>query len=434
MTLRPRIEEHAPALRRLIGCAAPLIEQRLLASGDVHSAWFVLSDDARWLMLAIHRDGRGEPLSGLLSGLLAALDAHLVDTTIQPPIGGVFFSASPRLTVADQAAADAWCRHQQGLGPRQRPMGTRPDAREPVDRAAHDALLVASMGELFEPHALARQAGLRLALALQPADRVRDALSDQPLALREEVRSLVEVLADHPIDDPTDPAELRRRVIELVDVLPAQVEARLAATQGGRGRSRTPDSGPALTRPEAQALADRLVGQIARWPGLGPTDPAGARLRLRHAPGLQRVHGPLCVVLDIRSPQPEHARALAREIRLVAPALERCLRQTGLAHVAWFVLPDGDRRLALLAQVDGETDDFLGLLARVAGELFDRLFAHLADPPPLPVRHHPREFVDRLRRARQGHDPVAGYFFSANPGLRVSDIQRAERAWRGRST
>jgi hypothetical protein len=233
---------------------------------------------------------------------------------------------------------------------------------------------------------------------------------------------------------PADAHALHARVIEQVDALPAQVEARLLATQGGRGRSRSADHGPALTQPDVQALADRLVDRIARWPGLGPTDPVGEHLQLRHAPGLQRVNGPLCVVLDIRAPQPGHARALAREIALGAPRLARGLRESGLAHHAWFVLLDDGRRLALLAQIDGGVDDFLGLLARVAGELFDRLFTHLADPPPQPIQAHPGEFVRRLRSGLAGHDPVGGYFFSAAPGLRVVDIQRAESAWQGHAT
>lgn len=462
MDVREPIAVHAPALQRLIDCAAPLIEQSLLESRHIHSAWFVLFGGGRQLALFTTYDGSFdayvEYFAGRVGPLFDLLFAHIVDAPVKrpigrhpqafvgrirkahalhAPIGAMFFSACPRLSAAEQSAADAWHRRQQGEGPRQRPMGERPPVHQTVARAAHDALLAPAMRELFEPHALARQAGLRLALSLQSAARVQDALSDHPPALREAARCLAEVMADDGGAPPdagqrADSAELRRRVIELVDALPAQVEARLASPQGGRGHSRAPDSGPALAQPEAQALADRLVELIAHWNGRQPGDPAGERLRLRHAPGQQRVHGPLCLVLDVRAPQRDHARALSREITLAAPSLEHGLRASGLAHFAWFVLLDDGHRLALLAQVDGDLDDFLGRLGREAGDLFDRLFEHIADAPPLPVGRDPREFVRRLRRAMEGHEPVGGYSFSVNPGLSVKDIERAERAWRDR--
>ncbi|MEY2653753.1 MAG: hypothetical protein RLZZ524_781 [Pseudomonadota bacterium] len=462
MDVRQPVEHHARALERLIGCAAPLIEQSLLGSRHIHAAWFVLFNGGRQLALFTRYDGDFDAYVAFFASrvgpLFDLLFAHIVDAPVQRPIGrhprafvgrirkahalhapiaGLVYDACPQLACAEQAAADAWCRRQQGQQPRQRPMGERPAAADAVERAAHDALLAPAMREFFEPHALARQAGLRLALALQSPQRVLAALVRHPEALQEDARCLADVMADDggaPPDPgvPADSAELRRRVVELVDALPAQVEARLAATQGGRGRRAAPDPGPALAQPEARALADRLVERIARWPGLGPADPVGERLRLRHAPGLQRVHGPVCVVLDIRAPQRDHARALRREIALAAPVLERCLRESGLAHAAWFVLLDDERRLALLAQVDGSPDDFLGSLAREAADLFERLFEHLVDAPPLPIERHPREFVRRLRAGLDGHEPVGGYFFSAAPGLRLTDIQRAERSWRGR--
>ncbi|RZS54953.1 hypothetical protein [Sphaerotilus mobilis] len=462
MDVREPIAEHGPALQRLIGCAAPLIEQSLLQSQHIHSAWFVMFNGGRQLALFTTYDGSFdayiEYFAGRVGPLFDLLFVHIVDAPVKRPIGrypkefvgrirkahalhapvaGLVFSACPQLTTAEMAAADAWQRRQLGQGPRQRPLGERPDARDAVERAAHDALLAPAMRELFEPYTLARQAGLRLALLRQSATRVRDALSRHPDTLRDEARCLAEVMADDggaPPDDgvPADSAELRRRVVELVDRLPLQVEARLAATQGGRGRSTPADPGPPLAHADAQALADRLVERIASWPGLGPADPNGERLRLRHAPDLQRVHGPQCLVLDIRAPQRDHARALVREIALAAPVLARCLRESGLAHFAWFVLLDDDRQLALLAQVDGGLEPLLGLLAREASDLFDRLFDHLADPPPRPVSRHRSAFVSRLRASVSGHEAVGGYFFSAAPALRVTDIQRAEREWRRR--
>jgi hypothetical protein len=54
------------------------------------------------------------------------------------------------------------------------------------------------------------------------------------------------------------------------------------------------------------------------------------------------------------------------------------------------------------------------------GPLFDRIFEHIEDPPPMPVDKFPKDFVEKIRR--YNHPPAAGYFFSAYPEINVSQI------------
>jgi hypothetical protein len=54
------------------------------------------------------------------------------------------------------------------------------------------------------------------------------------------------------------------------------------------------------------------------------------------------------------------------------------------------------------------------------GSLFDLVFQHIQDPPPMPVSEFPKEFVDTIRRYNNRTE--AGYFFSAYPKANVSMI------------
>ncbi|MDP4301071.1 hypothetical protein [Leptothrix discophora] len=475
MDVREPVAQHGRELARLIACAAPLIEQSLLESRHIHTAWFVLFNAGRQLALFTTYDGSFDAyiayFADRVGPLFDLLFAHIVDAPVRRPIGrypkefvarirkahalhapmgGYFFSAYPQQATADVQAADAWWRQRLGLGPRQRPLGQRPGTDQPVARAAHDALLAPSMSTEFEPARIARSAGLRLALQRHPIERVRAALADRAQALRDEADGLHAVMRDDggvATAADADPETARRRILELVDAVPARVVERLRATQGGRGAAGAAAPAEALSQPEAEALVERLAAAMAGWPGLGPTgsvdasgefgesdasDASGAPLRLRHQPGLQRVHGPLCVVMNIKAPHADHARDIARVIATGAPTIERSLREAGHVHFAWFVLLDGGRQLALLTNFDGDLDTYVDHFANEVGDLFDRLFEHLDDPPPLPVSRHPRAFVRRIHDYHDGHAPVGGYFFSACPALRVADIQHAGRAWRDR--
>ena len=128
----------------------------------------------------------------------------------------------------------------------------------------------------------------------------------------------------------------------------------------------------------------------------------------------------LSVIMRVKEPIAEHAVQLMRVIAAGAPSIEEALNESCHVHFAFFQLLDGGRQLALFTVYDGDFDAYIEHFA-LKVELFDKLFEHIEEAPPLPVRSHPKEFVETIRR----HDrqPAADYFYSAYGTASVSQIR-----------
>jgi cytochrome P450 len=189
--------------------------------------------------------------------------------------------------------------------------------------------------------------------------------------------------------------------------------------------------GEHIGKPLITAIASRLF----RLPGLSEAldqtsgEPIGLKkvwgtkcdsYPFRYARDVACTQQPLNVIMNIKTPVGEHAEALKKVIKYGAPLVERSLRDSKHVHFAWFVLLENDTKLALCTTYDGEFDAYLEHFASEVGDLFDKLFEHLQDPPPMPVKNHPKEFIATVRRYNAR--PVEGYFFSAYPQLSVSQI------------
>lgn len=144
---------------------------------------------------------------------------------------------------------------------------------------------------------------------------------------------------------------------------------------------------------------------------------------LSHERARRLVQQPLTVVMRVKNPS-ENAPKLQRVIAAAAPLIEQRLRESGHVHFAWFALLDGDRQLALFTTYDGDFDTYIEYFALRVGDLFDRIFEWIEDPPPLPVRQYPKDFVAKIRAYDQPQ--VAGYFFSAYPDKTASHIRPVE--------
>ncbi len=188
----------------------------------------------------------------------------------------------------------------------------------------------------------------------------------------------------------------------------------------------------------AKAMVSRIVGDVLRLPGLeealDATDglPRGLDKRwgfaceqypLRHHRDRRVWQQPLNVMMRVRQPVDVHGQALRAVIRNGAPRIERLLRESRHVHFAWFEFLENGHVLALHTVFDGEIEAYLQHFALQAGELFDRLFEHLEEPPPKPVREHPEAFV-RCIMAHH-HGPAEGYFFSAYPSGHTPKVLRA---------
>lgn len=131
---------------------------------------------------------------------------------------------------------------------------------------------------------------------------------------------------------------------------------------------------------------------------------------------------PLIVIMQVKKPVAVHAEALKRVIRYGAPRIEKKLRDSGHVHFASFVFMEGDSKLALYTVYDRDFDAYIEYFALKIGPLFDKIFEHIEDAPPLPVDKFPKEFVDTIRR--YNNRPAGDYFFSAYPAADVSMITR----------
>lgn len=187
----------------------------------------------------------------------------------------------------------------------------------------------------------------------------------------------------------------------------------------------------------ALPLVHETVRQVLRLPGLARViDPATGRPKpltkkwgaactafpLRYARDRRMNQQPLFLVLKIKEPVGENAVILKELTRVGAPVVERALAEAKNVHFAWFGLIQNDTRLFMYTVYDGDFDAYVEHFAMKV-PLFNEQFRFLEDAPPTPVREHPREFVEFLRK--NNHPPLGGYFYSAYPLAGVADIQNA---------
>jgi cytochrome P450 len=130
---------------------------------------------------------------------------------------------------------------------------------------------------------------------------------------------------------------------------------------------------------------------------------------------------PLCVVLPIKEPVRENAIKLQALTRAGAPVVERALMDAQNVHFAWFGLVENETHLAMYTVYDGDFDAYVEHFA-LKVPLFDEQFRYLDGAPPTPIRLHPKEFVDMIRKYNRG--PLGGYFYSAYPRVGVAAILR----------
>lgn len=147
------------------------------------------------------------------------------------------------------------------------------------------------------------------------------------------------------------------------------------------------------------------------------------KLPLTHKSGAEIKQQPLNVVMKIKTPIAVHAEYLKKIVYYGAPVVENLLATSNVVHDARFVIMNDDTELALITTYDGGYVEYLEYFAEQAGPLFDMIFLHIQDAPPMPVRDNVQAFADHI--ARYDIPPLAGYFYSAYPQLSVAEINKA---------
>jgi len=185
----------------------------------------------------------------------------------------------------------------------------------------------------------------------------------------------------------------------------------------------------------AMPLITRIVRQVLLLKGLAESlDP-----RTGKPSGLEKLWGfncrkyplefnrfeylnqsPLNVIMKVKMPVSEHAEELKKVIKYGAPRIEKKLREAEHVHFAWFEFLENDTKLVLHTVYDGDFDAYIKHFALKIGPMFDLLFEHLQDAPPLPVKKFEKEFTETIRRYNTR--PAEDYFFSAYGLVNVSMI------------
>jgi hypothetical protein len=78
----------------------------------------------------------------------------------------------------------------------------------------------------------------------------------------------------------------------------------------------------------------------------------------------------------------------------------------------------------LLAEIDGEEEQFSGNLAKGAGQLFDAIFKHVENPPATPVGSNSEAFIKWMKH----HNIHPSIVYSACGNSSVQDIKACARA------
>ena len=185
----------------------------------------------------------------------------------------------------------------------------------------------------------------------------------------------------------------------------------------------------------AMPLIAHIVGQVLLLPGLEESldSETGERIGLEKLWGIicQKypmeykrtdflTQSPLIVIMKVRTPVSVHAEMLKQVIKYGAPRIEKKLRDAKHVHFAQFLFIENDTKLVLFTIYDRDFDSYIEHFALEIGSLFDRIFEHIQDAPPMPVDKFPKEFVDTIWR--HNARPAADYFFSAYPLVDVSMI------------
>ena len=90
---------------------------------------------------------------------------------------------------------------------------------------------------------------------------------------------------------------------------------------------------------------------------------------------------------------PADTRALSEQLSAVMPTLYRAADTIGTIHYARFTVLS-ERTLLFLGDFDGEFSQLMTDLAKLAGPIFDAVFAHVDGLPPTPVALNTEAFVD----------------------------------------
>src|SRR5712675_2224754 len=115
---------------------------------------------------------------------------------------------------------------------------------------------------------------------------------------------------------------------------------------------------------------------------------------------------------------PADAKALAEQLPPLMPGLFQATDSIGRVHYSRFTVLS-ERTLLFLGDFDGEFDQLMADLARLAGPVFDAIFQHVDNPPPTPVAANTDAFVEWTA----AHLVHAVNLYTAYPDVTAKEIK-----------
>jgi hypothetical protein len=115
---------------------------------------------------------------------------------------------------------------------------------------------------------------------------------------------------------------------------------------------------------------------------------------------------------------PADAGALAEQLPALMPGLFRATDAIGRVHYSRFTVLS-EKTLLFLGDFDGECDQLMADLARLAGPVFDAIFGHVDHPPPTPVAAN----IDAFSRWTAAHLVRAVNLYTAYPEVTAKKIK-----------
>src|ERR1700676_4946587 len=115
---------------------------------------------------------------------------------------------------------------------------------------------------------------------------------------------------------------------------------------------------------------------------------------------------------------PVHAKLIAQQLPPLMPGLCRANDAVGTVHYSRFTVLS-ERTLLFLGDFDGEFDQLMADLAKLAGPVFDAILHHVDNPPPTPVAAN----VDAFVKWTAAHLVRAVNLYTAYPGVTAKEIK-----------
>jgi hypothetical protein len=116
--------------------------------------------------------------------------------------------------------------------------------------------------------------------------------------------------------------------------------------------------------------------------------------------------------------EPADAKVLAEQLPPMMPGLFQATDAVGRVHYSRFTVLS-EKTLLFLGDFDGEFDQLMADLARLAGPVFDAILQHVANPPPTPVAAN----VDAFVKWTAAHLVRAVNLYTAYPDVTAKEIK-----------